>query len=71
MRHLPFGLIVLACLLMLGRPLLFPDLVLLPADLVKHTVRFEFRPLSFRIGLVISVLAWLFGLGLFVVKRIN
>ena len=37
----------------------------------EHTVRFEFRPLSFRIGLVISVLAWLVGLGLFVVKRIN
>ena len=31
----------------------------------KHAVRFEFRPLSFRIGLVISVLAWLAGLGLF------
>ena len=37
----------------------------------EHTVRFEFRPLSFRIGLVISVLAWLAGIGLFVVKRID
>ena len=44
MRYLPFGLIVLACLLMLGRPLLFPDLVLLPADLVKHALPFADDP---------------------------
>ena len=37
----------------------------------EHTVRFEFRPLSFRIGLAISILAWLAGMGLFVAKWIK
>ena len=44
MRHLPFGLIVLACLLMLSRPLLSPDLVLLPADLLQHALPFVGEP---------------------------
>ena len=57
MRHLPFGLIVLACLLMLGRPLLFPDLVLLPADLVKHALPFADDPnLEVRNRLIADVM---------------
>ncbi len=44
MRRVPIGLIVLACLVMLARPLLSPDLVLLPADLVKHALPFTDEP---------------------------
>ena len=57
MRYLPFGLIVLACLLMLGHPLLFPDLVLLPADLVKHALPFADDPnLEVRNRLIADVM---------------
>ena len=44
MRRLPFGLIVAACILTLGRSLLSPELVLLPADLVKQALPFADGP---------------------------